>query len=51
MKLKLKNIVMMSCIYLILPIIIFFMTWLKLYIGLACSLALITGFCFFYKRL
>ena len=49
MKLKLKNIVMMSCIYLILPIIIFFMTWLKLYIGLACSLALITGFVFFIK--
>ncbi|MCC0655731.1 hypothetical protein IC175_04090 [Clostridioides sp. ES-S-0123-01] len=43
-KIKSKNLVIIAYLYLIIPILIFFMTWLKLYIGITMSTLLVIAF-------
>jgi len=43
-KIKFKHLAIVGYVYLLLPIIVFFITWLHLYIGISASIILLLGF-------
>ena len=49
-KLKIRYLSILSYIYILLPIILFFLNWLKVYIGIIVSLLLIVGFIWIIKK-
>ena len=47
---KIKSIVLSIYIYLLIPIVLFFLTWLKWYIGIPMSILLLIGFIVLYVK-